>query len=53
MLMAGLTRMTVELPVDGEKYEAFLEELAKKYGGKKTLSGGIGNADVGASFRSA
>ncbi len=37
MMMAGLTRTPVELPVDGAKYDAFIQDMAKKYGGKKTL----------------
>ena len=37
MLMAGLTRKPVELPMDGDAYDQFLLDLAKQYGGKKTL----------------
>jgi len=37
MLMAGLTRKPVDLPMDGAAYDAFLLDLAEKYGGKKTL----------------
>jgi predicted dehydrogenase len=37
MLMAGLTRRPVELPLDGAAYDAFLKDLAVKYGGRKTL----------------
>ena len=37
MLMAGLTRRPVELPLDGDAFEAFLDELKQKYGGKKQL----------------
>ena len=39
MLMSGITRKPVELPVDGEVFEAFLKDLIKTYGGKKTLRG--------------
>jgi predicted dehydrogenase len=38
MLMAGLTRKPVDLPMDAEAYEAFLKNLIKTYGGKKMLS---------------
>jgi predicted dehydrogenase len=37
MLMAGLTRRAVELPVDGDVYDGFLKELIGTHGGKKTL----------------
>lgn len=37
MLMSGLTRQPVDLPVDGGAYDAFLEDLKQRYGGKKTL----------------
>jgi predicted dehydrogenase len=37
MLMAGITRRPVELPIDGPAYDRFLSELAVKYGGRKTL----------------
>lgn len=38
MLMSGLTRQPVELPMDGEKFDAFIEDLKRRYGGKKTLA---------------
>ncbi len=38
MLMSGVTRQPVDLPVDGDAYDAFLKELTQKYGGRKTLS---------------
>ena len=55
MLMAGLTRAPVELPLDGDAFEAFLGELTKKYGGRKQLqpagAGGGGSAgDMNSSF---
>lgn len=37
MAMSGLTRTPVELPLDGEKYDQFLKDMAAKYGGKKAL----------------
>jgi hypothetical protein len=51
ILMAGLTRTPVDLPMDGDAYEAFIQELAKKYGGKKTLQSQKVVADVSSSFR--
>jgi predicted dehydrogenase len=38
MLLAGVTRTPVELPLDGERYDAFLKELAAQHGGRKTLA---------------
>ncbi len=38
MLMAGLTRTPVELPMNAEAYEAFLKDLIRKHGGRKQLS---------------
>jgi predicted dehydrogenase len=38
MLMAGLTGNPVELPVNGDAFDAFILDLTKKYGGKKTLA---------------
>ena len=51
MLMAGLTRKPVELPLDGDAFEVFLAELTKKYGGRKGLATteGVSN-DMSASF---
>jgi predicted dehydrogenase len=37
MLMSGITRTPVELPLDGDAFEAFLADLTKKYSGRKTL----------------
>lgn len=37
MLMAGLTRQAVELPIDGEKFDQLLKDLTKQYGGRKAL----------------
>lgn len=44
MLLAGVTRTPVDLPIDGERYDAFLQELAVKYGGRKTLATKAGDA---------
>ena len=38
MLMSGLTRKPVDLPMDGPTYEAFVKDLIKTHGGKKTLT---------------
>src|SRR5206468_11006334 len=51
ILMAGVTRKPVELPIDGDAYEAMIKDLAKKYGGKKTLAEKKVVADVSSSFR--
>src|SRR5437762_1764882 len=51
MLMAGVTRIPVELPVDGDKFELLLKDLQAKYGGKKTISAGADLiSDIGASY---
>jgi hypothetical protein len=52
MLMAGVTRTPVELPLDGDAVERLIQELGQKYGGRKTL-GGRGAAagqDMASSF---
>jgi predicted dehydrogenase len=38
MLMAGITRKAIDLPLDGDAYDAFLQDLAQQYGGRKTLT---------------
>ena len=51
MLMAGLTRRPVELPLDGDAYEQFLKDMQKQYGGKKTLqTKAVSPADMTSSF---
>jgi predicted dehydrogenase len=53
MLMAGLTRQPVELPLDGDAFESFLADLTKKYGGRKQLQptgAGSAGTDMSASF---
>ncbi len=37
MVMSGLQRRSVALPVDGREYDAFLDEMNKKYGGQKKI----------------
>lgn len=51
MQMAALTRTPVELPLDGAKVDAFHADMAKQYGGRKTLATVVPTAaDLGASF---
>jgi hypothetical protein len=51
MLMAGLTRRPVELPLDGDAYEQFLKDMQKQYGGKKTLqTKAVSPGDMASSF---
>jgi predicted dehydrogenase len=52
MLMAGLTRQPVELPIDGDTMEAFIAELSQKYGGRKSLQAKAGAtaSDMSSSF---
>jgi predicted dehydrogenase len=51
MLMAGLTRRPVELPLDGDAYEQFLNDMQKQYGGKKTLqTKAVSPGDMASSF---
>lgn len=50
LLLAGLTREAVDLPLDGAVYKAFLDELAEKYGGRKTLEQRQAVVDMAASF---
>jgi predicted dehydrogenase len=51
MMMAGLTRKAVDLPVDGDAYQAFLKDMDAKYGGKKTVGARQAVVDMGASFK--
>ncbi len=39
MLMSGLTRQAVDLPLDGDAFDRFLKEVTQKYSGRKTLGG--------------
>ncbi len=50
MLMSGLTREPVDLPLDGDAFDDFLETLKKKYGGRKTLQTKKSSADMSSSF---
>ena len=52
MLMSALTRRLVELPPDGEAYDGFLHEMARTYGGRKSLkTDPTATADIVASFK--
>ena len=51
MLMAALTRKTVELPLASEAYDHFIADVTKQYGGKKTLkTDPNARVDMAASF---
>jgi predicted dehydrogenase len=50
MLMAGVTRKPVELPLDGDAYEQLLKDLHRDYGGKKTLETRVVQSDMASSF---
>jgi hypothetical protein len=51
MLLSGLTRKPVDLPIDGDQMEGFIKELTAKYGGKKTLaSKEASSGDMSSSF---
>jgi predicted dehydrogenase len=50
MLMAGVTRRPVDLPLDGDAYEQLLKDLHKQYGGKKTLQTKAAQVDMASSF---
>lgn len=51
MLMAGVTRKPVDLPLDGDAYEQLLKDLHAQHGGKKTLETRAANADMASSFQ--
>ncbi len=52
MLLSGVKRKSVELPLDDAEYEQFIKDLAKQYGGKKTLKASTGaQADLMASTK--
>jgi predicted dehydrogenase len=50
MLMSGVMRKPVELPLDGDSYEQLLQDLHKQYGGKKTLETKAAKVDMASSF---
>jgi predicted dehydrogenase len=52
ILMAALTRHPVELPLDGDTYDRFLQEMKSAYGGRKSLkTNPSATVDISASFR--
>lgn len=53
MLLSGLTRKSVDLPLDAAQYETFLKDLTRQYGGRKTLRAASDIAeDLTSSFKS-
>ncbi len=51
IMMAGLTRQAVDLPLDGDAYDRFIDEMAKKYAGRKSLeTKKAETADMASSF---
>ena len=51
ILMAGLTRKAVDLPVNGDAYDQFILDMAKKYGGRKTLETKAVESNLADSFQ--
>ncbi len=51
MLLSGVKRKSVTLPLDDNEYEEFIKELTKTYGGKKTLKTQAAEADLMASTK--
>ena len=43
MLMSGVTRQPVDLPLDADAYDAFLKDVTKKYGGRKAVAAAAGS----------
>ena len=50
-MMSGLTRKAVDLPLDGNAFDAFLKEMTQKYGGKKSLAAKTADVNMTASFK--
>ena len=51
MLLAGVTRQPVNLPLDGDVYEQFLADLDRQYGGRKSIqTQAVASVDMAASF---
>ena len=51
MLMAGVTRQAVDLPMNADAFDALLKDLEKRYGGRKKLEAPKDAVvDMGASF---
>ncbi|HEY7118636.1 MAG TPA: Gfo/Idh/MocA family oxidoreductase [Tepidisphaeraceae bacterium] len=54
MLMAGVTRQAVNLPIDAGAFDTLLVDLEKKYGGRKKVAAPVDAVvDMGASFAKA
>lgn len=53
IMMAGLTRKAVDLPVDGAAYDAFILQMDKLHGGKKKLKTKEVTVDFNKSFQKA
>lgn len=52
ILMAALTRKSVDLPLESEAYDQFIADVTKQYGGKKTLkTDPNARVDMAASFQ--
>ncbi len=49
MLMSAIRRRGVDLPINGDEYDQLLLDLAKQYGGKKTLETKAATVDMAAS----
>lgn len=52
MLMSAMQKRGIDLPIDGAAYEQLLLDLAKQYGGRKTLETKKVQADLSASSAS-
>ena len=54
MLMAGVTRQAVTLPMDAGAFDTLLKDLEKQYGGKKKMAAPVDAVvDMNASFKKA
>jgi len=52
MLMSGVKQTPVDLPVDGDAYDRLLLDLAKQYGGRKSLAAdAVATTDFSKSFK--
>jgi len=51
MMLSGLTRKAVDLPVNGDEYQQFLQEMAVRYGGKKTIGERKAVVNMDSSFK--
>jgi predicted dehydrogenase len=51
MLLSGITRRPVELPLNADEYEQFLRDLSRQYGGRKSIGSTAGQEDMASSFK--